>query len=205
MAQTLTLDDRLAYERSLFAQGYRLLAGMDEVGRGPLAGPVVAACVILPIDNPIEGVDDSKRLSAKKRAELLRHIERSATAIGIGVVERDVIDRINILKATRLAMERTVGAMREQPDYILVDALENLNIPVRHQGVVRGDGLCYLVSAASIVAKHARDAMMIEYSRRFPGYGFERNMGYGTPEHIDALRRLGPCAIHRRSFIRGIL
>lgn len=199
------MDEKLRFERALLGRGYRLVAGMDEVGRGPLAGPVVAACVILPVDDPIAGVDDSKELSRSRRARLLSLIEGKAVAIGIGVVEPEVIDRINILQATRLAMEAAVRDMAVAPDYILVDALENLRISQPHRGIVHGDGLSYLVGAASIVAKQVRDAMMAGMGGRYPGYGFERNMGYGTAEHRTALRSLGPCAIHRRSFLGKLL
>jgi ribonuclease HII len=199
------MDEKLRYERALLNRGYRLIAGMDEVGRGPLAGPVVAACVILPVDDPIEGVDDSKELSRKRRAQLLSLIKEKAVAIGIGVVEPEVIDRINILQATRLAMETAVRGMAVAPDYILVDALENLRISQPHRGIIHGDSLSYLVGAASIVAKQVRDAMMADMNGRYPGYGFDRNMGYGTAEHRMALRTLGPCAIHRRSFLGKLL
>jgi len=195
----------LDFELEALARGRRHIAGMDEVGRGPLAGPVVTACVILPLDELIEGVTDSKRLSQKKRHLLEEQILAKALAVGYGQVEHDQIDRINILNATRAAMEMAVTDTVPSPDEVLVDAVTGLHIPVPYTSIIKGDLRSYLIGAASILAKERRDALMHHYDTLYPGYGFARNMGYGTAEHMAALRHIGPCPIHRRSFIRKIL
>jgi ribonuclease HII len=198
---------KLEYELAAFSRGYRALAGMDEVGRGPLAGPVAAACVMLPLDTGegIAGVTDSKKLSPRRRAALAAQILERADCWSLGMVEAGEIDRINILQATRRAMEQAVLTMEHPPDLVLVDAVRDLKLPMAQQAIVKGDLYSYLIGAASIVAKEARDRIMRQYDQIYPGYGFARHMGYGTAEHILALRRLGPCPIHRRSFITKIL
>lgn len=197
----------LTYERQAMEQGYVRIAGMDEVGRGPLAGPVVAACIILPLEEErlIEGVTDSKKLSPKRRSQLEGEILARAEGWALGVVDEGTIDRINILNATRQAMAQAVLSLEPLPQLVLVDAVEGLAIPMAQWPIVKGDLKSYLIGAASIVAKEARDRMMRQYDAQYPGYGFARNMGYGTAEHIAALRRLGPCPIHRRSFLHKIL
>ncbi len=197
----------LTYERQALDQGYARIAGMDEVGRGPLAGPVVTACVMLPLEEDaiITGVTDSKKLSPKRRARLEAEILERATGYALGVVDEGTIDRINILEATRQAMVQAVLSLETPPQLVLVDAVGGLAIPMDQWPIIKGDQKSYLIGAASIVAKEARDRMMREYDALYPGYGFARNMGYGTAEHIDALRRLGPCPIHRRSFLTKIL
>ena len=197
----------LTYERQAMEQGYIRIAGMDEVGRGPLAGPVVTACVVLPLEEErlIEGVTDSKRLTPKRRARLEGEILARAEGWALGVVDEGTIDRINILNATRQAMAQAVLSLDPPPQLVLVDAVGGLAIPMAQWPIVKGDLKSYLIGAASIVAKEARDRMMRQYDVQYPGYGFARNMGYGTAEHIAALRRLGPCPIHRRSFLHKIL
>ena len=181
------------------------VAGMDEAGRGPLAGPVVAACVIMPPGDPVDGVNDSKKLTAARREKLYPLILEKALAVGVGRAERDEIDRVNILEATKAAMRRAFGSMGTAPDLLLVDAVEGLGLPVETRAIIRGDGTSYTIAAASIVAKVTRDRLMDEMDRLYPGYGFAGNKGYGTAEHIDALRRLGPCREHRSAFVATAL
>ena len=195
----------LSFDRDAAAACGSTVAGMDEAGRGPLAGPVVAACVIMPLDEPIDGVNDSKAVSEAKREKLYPMILDRALAVGVGIVERPEIDRINILNATRRAMRLAYEQMDAQPGVLLVDAVEGLGLPVETQSIIRGDGTSYNVAAASIVAKVARDRRMVELDRLYPDYGFARHKGYGTADHIEAIRTLGPCPEHRATFLGGIL
>lgn len=199
-ARLLALSQR---ERGYWEQGL-LVAGADEAGRGPLAGPVVAAAVLLPPGCLIEGVDDSKKLSPKKRERLYDSIRAQALAYGIGWVGPERIDEINILQAAREAFALAYGAMAVKPDILLVDALKGLAIPVRQEAIVHGDALCHAIAAASILAKVERDRYMAEQAAQYPGYGFEAHKGYGTAAHMAAIRRLGPCPLHRRSFISRV-
>lgn len=185
--------------------GYRCIAGMDEAGRGPLAGPVVAACVILPMDDLIEGVDDSKKLSEKKREELYDQIIRKAAAYGLGIIDERIIDKINILNATKLAMKYAYYDMRKRADCLLVDAIDKLDVDCDVTGVIKGDSLSYLIGAASILAKVARDNIMRQYELQYPEYCFEKHKGYATKLHCEMLIKHGPCDIHRRSFIKKIV
>ncbi|HOF99980.1 MAG TPA: ribonuclease HII [Clostridia bacterium] len=191
-------------ERAFWARGV-LPAGMDEVGRGPLAGPVVAAAVVLPPEPLIEFINDSKKLSAVKREKLAALIREEALAYGVGWVFQDEIDEINILNATKKAFCEAYAAMGRPCFDALVDAVRGLDIPAAQHPIVHGDALCYLIGAASILAKVERDAFMARMDEVYPEYGFARNKGYGTAEHIAALRAFGPCPLHRRSFIKGIL
>ena len=175
------------------------LAGMDEVGRGPLFGPVVAACVILPETPILPGVDDSKKLTPARREALHDAIRDVALFIGVGEASPEEIDRINILQATKLAMRR--AAEKAPATLCLVDALSGLEVPFPVRGIIHGDALSYSIAAASIVAKVTRDRAMTDMARQYPGYGLEHNMGYGTAEHIEGILKLGPCPQHRRSFI----
>ena len=186
-------------ERALWAEGLRV-AGIDEVGRGPLAGPVVAACVIIPADKLITGVDDSKKLSEARREALYGLIMDAAEYAEFGWVEPEMIDEINILNATRLAMER--AARGATGAFFIVDALEGLALPGTSRAVVHGDAEVYMIAAASVVAKVERDRYMVKLAEAYPCYGFERNKGYGTAEHIRAIIEHGPCPAHRRSFIK---
>ena len=181
------------------AQYPGLVAGVDEAGRGPLAGPVVAAACIMPRDAFIDGIDDSKRLSAAARERLYERITETAAAFAVAVVAHTVIDEINILNATKLAMRRVVEQLRSTPDIVLIDAVK-LDLPVRTVSIVKGDAKSYAIAAASILAKVTRDRMMRRYDEEYPGYGFAKNKGYGTAEHIRALAELGPSPIHRRTF-----
>lgn len=192
--------DKLFYELKLHSQGYRYVCGVDEVGRGPLAGPVVCAAVIMPADDIIEGVDDSKKLSAKRRECLARLIRQKAIALNICRVEREVIDEINILEATKLCMKNAIEGLEVAPDFVLTDGNMTLDISIPQRSIIKGDANCYCIGAASIVAKVERDALMAEYAKTYPAYGFESNKGYGTAAHIAAIKECGICPIHRRSF-----
>jgi len=194
------LDALLLYERALWRRGVRWVAGVDEAGAGPLAGPVVAAAVILPKGTRIEGIDDSKKLSRAKREQLELVIRERAIAYAVGICTPEEIDAINILQASRLAMARAVAALRPVPQYLLVDArnVPHMNMP--QTPIIHGDSISQSIAAASIVAKVYRDALMTKLACTYPGYGFERHAGYGTRVHMDALANLGPSPVHRRSF-----
>ena len=188
------------YEARAWKTGVARLAGIDEAGRGPLAGPVVAAAVIIGPERRIKGLADSKLLTAEQREALFYVISERAVAVGIGIVDHQTIDRINILQATRLAMTEAVARLAVEPDLVITDfvALRDLTCPQRN--LVDGDARCASVAAASIIAKVTRDRLMLEADRTFPEYGFARHKGYGTPEHLAALDRWGPCPLHRRTF-----
>jgi ribonuclease HII len=190
----------LRFEQEARATGHAVVAGVDEVGRGALCGPVVAAAVVLGEGFPTEGLDDSKRLTARQREELDARIRERARAFAVGVVDHAMIDRINILRATLLAMKKAVLALPVTPDLLLVDALRVPGLDVEQQPIVKGDAQSASIAAASIVAKVTRDALMRKLDRKHPGYELARNMGYASEQHRRALRRLGPSPIHRRSF-----
>ena len=195
-----TEKDTLVFERELLAGGARLIGGMDEAGRGPLAGPVVAAAVVMPLDDVIPGVDDSKKLTEKKREQLFDEIVKKAVAYKICAVDEKVIDEINILNATKKAMTECVAGLSVRPDIVLIDAVK-LSLDVPTKSIIKGDALSYSIGAASILAKVYRDRLMREYDALYPWYGFAQNKGYGTKDHIDALKSVGPSPIHRRTFI----
>jgi ribonuclease HII len=191
-------------EKRYRTQGIHLLAGVDEAGVGPLAGPVVAAAVVMGTDSAIRGVDDSKKiLNPKARRELARRILEEAVGAGIGVAGPREIDRINIYRATLMAMRRAVSRLPVRPELVLVDARRIPDLEVPQEAHTGGDASFYHIACASIVAKFTRDSLMIRFDRRYPGYGFARHMGYPTPEHRRALKRLGPCWLHRRHY-RGV-
>lgn len=192
--------DKLEYERKLSEKGYSFICGVDEVGRGPLAGPVVCAAVIMPLDDIIEGVDDSKKLSAKKRGILGEAILSKAVAYAICRVEPQIIDEINILQATRLCMKNAVESLKVRPDFVMTDGNMTLDISVPQQSIIKGDALSYSIGAASIIAKVYRDKLMCDYAKIYPQYGFENNAGYGTKAHTDAIEKYGLTPVHRRSF-----
>ena len=194
--------DKLLYEKQEQEKGNFLIAGMDEVGRGPLAGPVCVACVIMPLDDIIEGVDDSKKLSEKKRNELFEKIKEKAIAYQIEMVDEQKIDEINILEATKLCMKKAVEGLTLKPDVVLVDAISKLDISVPIRGIIKGDALSYSIGCASILAKVTRDNFMCEIAKEYPEYGFEKHKGYGTKVHIEALKEIGPCEYHRLSFLK---
>lgn len=192
-------QEMLAFENRCYGEGHRFVAGIDEVGRGPLAGPVVAAAVILPQDCQILGLNDSKQLSATKRAKLYQDIQEQAVAIGIGIVDHEEIDRINILQASKKAMVMAVRDLQVEPSYLLVDAT-TLSLPTPQENIIKGDARSVSIAAASIIAKEMRDKLMTEYHQIFPYYGFDRNAGYGTKEHLAGMAKYGITSIHRRSF-----
>lgn len=196
---------KLIYEKSIFAQGYGLIGSIDEAGRGPLAGPVIAACVIVPCGYKIKNkklyeVKDSKKLSLSKRKDLEKLI-KDEFIYSTGMADHEEIDRLNILNATFSAMKSAVDDLIKKPDYVMVDG--SMFIPgldIKQQKIIKGDSKVFSIAAASIIAKTARDKIMEEYDKIFPGYGFSGHKGYGTKEHMEKLKKLGPCAIHRRSF-----
>ncbi len=201
--QSLSSIDVLAFECRARETGYSLIAGLDEAGRGPLAGPVVAAAVILAPDVMIPGVDDSKRISPKRRESLYLSIKKSAETFGIGLARATEIDAMNILEATRLAMIRAIAKMSKQPDYLLLDAITLPSLPIKQESIVKGDRLSHSIAAASILAKVTRDRIMNYWDRRFPQYGWGKNKGYGTQEHLKAIKAFGPTPLHRKTF-RGV-
>ncbi len=205
MPETQRLEEITRLEKTFWAMPGVVPAGMDEVGRGPLAGPVVAACVALPAQPLIAYVNDSKKLSPARREKVYDEILRQALGYGLGWVAPETIDEINILQATRQAMCKAVEAMTIRVTDLLVDAVKDLPLPQKQHAYVHGDSLSYLIGAASIVAKVQRDRYMVEQDAFYPQYGFARNKGYGTAEHIAALKAYGPCAIHRKTFIKNFL
>lgn len=187
------------YEKSVKQQGYKVIAGIDEVGRGPLAGPVVAAAVILPDDFDGVGINDSKQLSLKKREIFFDKIIAEALSVGIGVIDQEMIDQVNIYEATKLAMLEAVNNLSIPADYLLIDAMR-LPIDIPQESIIKGDANSISIASASIIAKVTRDRLMVEYDKEFPGYGFAKNAGYGTKEHLEQLDREGITPIHRKSF-----
>ena len=194
--------DKLVYERKHLESGKTLIAGVDEVGRGPLAGPVVCASVIMPLDDIIEGVDDSKKLTEKKREKLAQVIKQKAIAYSIQEVDQEEIDRINILNAVRKCMTMAVKGLSVEPDITLVDG-NNINLGINAEYVIKGDANSYSIGCASILAKVYRDNLMKEYAKVFSEYGFESNKGYGSKAHIEKIKEIGPCRLHRRTFIKN--
>ena len=189
------------YEEKAWANGYSSVCGVDEAGRGPVAGPVCAAAVILPAGIVIEGLNDSKKLSEKKREKLFDEITENALAWSVSLVDERVIDEINILQATYEAMRQAIEKLNPQPAVLLNDAVRIPQVAIQQVPIIKGDAKSVSIAAASIVAKVTRDRMMEQYEEVFPGYGFARNKGYGSKEHIETLQTMGPTAIHRRSFI----
>lgn len=192
---------RFIYERKLAKKGYGLVAGVDEVGRGPLAGPIVAAAVIFPPNVQLPGLADSKQLSPRKRVEICAKIKTQALAIGVASVSHKEIDRLGINKANLLVMKRAVQKLKVKPDYLLIDGERNIiDLPIPQKSISGGDRKCASIAAASIVAKVARDRLMERLHKKFPYYDFLHNVGYGTRKHLNALKKYGPCAFHRFSF-----
>ncbi|MEI5906156.1 ribonuclease HII [Bacillus spongiae] len=187
------------YENKMRKEGFQFIAGVDEVGRGPLAGPVVASAVILPESCYIPGLNDSKKLSEAKREELYEQIQQQAVAVGVGILTASEIDQWNIYEATKKAMLQGIQQLNVKPDFLLVDAMK-LDLPIEQLSIIKGDATSISIAAASIVAKVTRDRLMKQYAKKYPQYGFQRNMGYGTSEHIEALQAEGPCELHRKTF-----
>lgn len=199
MIETLAVDMRL-HERDAYRKGFRLVCGIDEAGRGPLAGPVVAAAVILPKSVRLSGITDSKKLTAAQREDFFGKIQARALAVGVGVVNNAEIDRINILQATFLAMAGAVAQLQVSPDFLLIDGPYKLPLSIGQKGIPHGDSLSISIAAASIIAKVYRDRLMCRFHEEFPQYGFDSHKGYATARHYEALRRFGPCSLHRFSF-----
>lgn len=210
--QLQRLAEMKQMEQALHEKGFRYIAGVDEVGRGPLAGPVVTAAVVLPEGFDVPGIDDSKKLSEKRREELYEVIMEKALAVGIGQAEHDVIDEINILQATKRAMREAIEQadqmlQREHGgsiDYVLLDAVELPGLTAAQESVIKGDAKVLAIAAASIIAKVTRDRMMVEYAKEYPYYAFEKNKGYGTKAHYEGIREHGMCPIHRKTFLKKI-
>ena len=197
--EDLRLEKMLAYEKELYAQGIQLIAGVDEVGRGPLAGPVVAAAVILPENCKIPGLNDSKKIPKSKHQAIYQAVLDQALSVGIGVKDNQVIDQVNIYEATKLAMLEAIQELDQQPQHLLIDAMK-LDLPISQTSIIKGDANSLSIAAASIVAKVTRDQMMAAYDQEYPGYDFGQNAGYGTSKHLEGLEKYGFTPIHRRSF-----
>ena len=197
--------EALKFYEHKYQDQYKYIAGIDEVGRGPLAGPVVAACVILPKDCDILYINDSKKLTAAKREELYEVITSKAISVSVGLATEGSIDRMNILQATYEAMRKAIKESSVKPDLLLNDAVTIPDVDIKQVAIIKGDAKSISIGAASIIAKVIRDGMMVQYDKMFPQYGFASNKGYGTAEHIEALRKYGPCPIHRRSFIGNFI
>ena len=205
MKKEWNAEEKLAYERAFMQKGCKYIAGVDEVGRGPLAGPVVCVAVIMPIENAdlVVGVDDSKKLSAKKREQLAEEIKNKALCYKIVEIDEKTIDEINILQATRLGMKRAIESLEIKPDVVLTDGNMTIDIPFPQKSIIKGDSLSYSIGSASIVAKVYRDNLMDEYAKIYPAYAFEKNKGYGTAEHIKGIKEQGICPIHRKTFTKN--
>ena len=189
-------------DKEFFDKGVKYIAGIDEAGRGPLAGPVVVASVILPQDSMIEGINDSKKVSEAKREKLYDLIINEAISYGIGIIYQDEIDEINILQATKKGLTEAIKQMEIKPNIIMVDALSGIDtLGIPYKSIIKGDAKCYSIAAASIIAKVTRDRIMRKWDEVFPAYGFAKHKGYGTAAHIQVIKEKGPCKIHRRSFI----
>ena len=198
-AEDARLEAMLSYEKALYENGVELIAGIDEVGRGPLAGPVVAAAVILPKGCKIRYLNDSKKIPKSKHEAIYNEIIEHAVAVGVGVKDAAVIDQVNIYEATKLAMLEALGQLSQEPEHLLIDAMK-LDTPIPQTSIIKGDANSLSIAAASIVAKVTRDKMMADYDKEFSGYGFAKNAGYGTSEHLEGLNKLGITPIHRKTF-----
>ena len=205
MKKAWNKQEKLQFESALQEKGFQAIAGVDEVGRGPLAGPVVCAAVIMPLgdEDIIVGVDDSKKISEKKREMLAEQIKQKALAYTIVEIDEKTIDEMNILQATRLGMKRAIESLKITPDIVLTDGNMTIDIAHKQQSIVHGDALSYSIGAASIIAKVHRDKLMEEYAKTYPAYAFEKNKGYGTAEHIKAIKEQGICSIHRKTFTKN--
>ncbi len=194
-------------ERNIYnKEDVNYICGIDEAGRGPLAGPVVVACAIMPKDSMIEGVNDSKKISEKKREKIYEQIINEAISYSVGIIDEAKIDEINILQATKLGLTTAVKELKIKPDIILVDALTKIDTDgIPYRSIIKGDALSYSISAASIIAKVTRDRIMLGYDKVYPEYGFAKHKGYGTAMHMEAIREYGLCPIHRRSFVKNII
>lgn len=197
----MTTKEIFEYDKALNS----VVAGCDEAGRGPLAGPVVCASCIMPLDTFIDGINDSKKLSDKKRRLLYDEIKRTALDYKIAIIDNKIIDEINILEATRKGMEEAINSLKISPDIVLIDAVTKLNLRFDYKSIIKGDATSYNIAAASVLAKVTRDNLMIEYDKIYPEYGFASHKGYGTAEHIKAIRKFGITPIHRKLFVRNFI
>ena len=197
--EDLRLEQMLRYEKKLYQAGYQRIAGIDEVGRGPLAGPVIAAAVILPPGCKIKGLNDSKKIPKKKHQYIYQAVMDKALAVGIGLMNSEIIDQVNIYEATKLAMKEAFSKLSHKPDYLLIDAMK-LDVEIPQESIIKGDANSLSIAAASIVAKVTRDKLMTDYDKEFPGYDFAQNAGYGTKSHLQGLERHGVTPIHRKTF-----
>lgn len=204
--ELLRLTEMKKIEKGFYEKKIELIGGIDEAGRGPLAGPVVVACVIMPKDSMIEGVNDSKKVSEKKREKLYEEITKTAISYEVGIIDQKEIDNINILNATKLGLTTAIKGLKVKPEFILVDALTNIDTcKIPYQSIVKGDAKCYCIACASIIAKVTRDRIMRQWAEVYPQYGFEKHKGYGTAMHIQAIKEYGLCPLHRHSFVKNIL
>lgn len=193
-------------DKEFYDKGVKYVAGIDEAGRGPLAGPVVVASVILPQDSMIEGINDSKKISESKREKLYEIITKEAISYGVGIIYQEEIDEINILQATKKGLTEAIKQMNIKPNIIMVDALSGIDtLGIPYKSIIKGDAKCYSIAAASIIAKVTRDRIMREWDKLYPEYGFGSHKGYGTAKHIAAIKEFGPCPIHRRTFIKKFI
>ena len=193
-------------ENKIYANKVEYICGIDEAGRGPLAGPVVVGAVILPKDSFIEGINDSKKISEKKREKLYDIITSEAISYSVGIISQNTIDEINILNATKLGVKKALEELKVKPDTILIDALKGMDtLGIPYMSIIKGDAKCYSIAAASIIAKVTRDRLMRQWDEVYPDYGFSKHKGYGTKEHIDNIKKFGPCLLHRKSFIKNIV
>ena len=200
-ARLLLLKEK---ENELRKKGFQYICGIDEAGRGPLAGPVVVASVIMPTDSMIEGVNDSKKVSEKKREKIYEQILEEAISYGVAIIGQDEIDEINILNATKKGLTVSLQELTQKPDLVLVDALNGIDtMGIPYDSIIKGDAKCYSIAAASIIAKVTRDRIMQQWDEIYPEYGFAKHKGYGTAAHIQVIKEKGPCKIHRRSFIKN--
>lgn len=203
--ERLRIENLTQYERELYKLNYKAIGGVDEVGRGPLAGPVVAGCVVLPKDVFIPDVNDSKKLGEEKRELLSEVIKKNAIAYGIGIIDNEYIDSVNILNSTYEAMRIAISKIDVEIDCLLIDAVKIPNIDIMQKPIIKGDMKSISIAAASIIAKVERDNLMKKYDELYPQYGFKKNKGYGTKEHIEAIKKYGPCPIHRKTFLKKII
>ena len=197
--EDLRLEQMLRYEKELYQAGYQTIAGIDEVGRGPLAGPVVAAAVILPPGCKIKGLNDSKKIPKKKHQEIYQTVMNKALAVGVGLIDNEIIDQVNIYEATKLAMKEALSKLSFKPDYLLIDAMK-LDVEIPQESIIKGDANSLSIASASIVAKVTRDKLMADYDKEYPGYDFAKNAGYGTKSHLQGLEQNGVTPIHRKTF-----